>query len=162
MIIKKYKFLNLDSTNTMSGTVYPSAEVQKVIDTLGNTTCFGELQQAIEPNDRLSVATSVCIKPENVAFTVFNLHIEDHGLYGDIKLLDTIDGNILKSIKLDELLFTFVFKVRRQEDPNTKAGSNHDLDFIKVLAHIRKFDYYTTFKRFPTDKELKELYSVRD
>ena len=113
----KVKFNLKADTPNINGTVYPKKELKRAIKEfkkrIKEGNIFGTLKQPIQPNFSLV----------DVAFNLIKLTEEDENFVGDIIILSTPQGKILKEILDDPERFRIV-TLSHGEITKDKDGNN--------------------------------------
>lgn len=146
------KLIEFDKENR-NGRIYPKELMNPIMEQLNNkSTIYGELGQ---DNASMDVTLS------NVSHTVENIYINDNAIYGDIRILDTPKGKIVKELLNNNQTIGVASRGMGTINNDGTISSNYKL-FTFDLVTNPSFDIYIgrDIKEQYVDKiqELKEIW----
>lgn len=98
MIIKNIKLIQFDTVNKNGVTYSKDAMEKALISHIDGNPILGQIG-GYEFNYRLHLS--------NISHRIDNVNIQDDGLYGDVNILETPNGEILKSLLETGMTFYF-------------------------------------------------------
>lgn len=102
--ILKDEIITVLDTPNRNGRIYSSEEIAKMISE--RDSYFGTIGMPEKPFDSELEYSNLVIDLSRVSHEVFNLKIVDKNLIGDIRILNTYQGKLLKSL-LDAIKMDF-------------------------------------------------------